>query len=90
MTGCSKLLSTYTPCAGNKKVKIVDGSLSAIARTEAVKISPSITLHDVLHVPKLSCNLVSISKITNNLNVVLYLTLLDVSFRTLLDVSFRI
>ncbi|KAK3035187.1 hypothetical protein RJ639_034575 [Escallonia herrerae] len=52
---------------GNKKIKIADGSLSAIAGTGSLGLSPSITLHNVLHVPKLSCNLLSISKLTNDL-----------------------
>ncbi|XP_057951969.1 uncharacterized protein LOC131146397 isoform X2 [Malania oleifera] len=30
MTGCSKFFSSYSPCAGNKKVKIADGSLSEL------------------------------------------------------------
>ncbi|KAK3018888.1 hypothetical protein RJ639_002840 [Escallonia herrerae] len=52
---------------GNKKIKIADGSLSLIAGTGSIVLSPSIILHDVLHVPKLSCNLLSISKLTNDL-----------------------
>ncbi|KAK3029863.1 hypothetical protein RJ639_038297 [Escallonia herrerae] len=67
MTNCSHLFSTYTPCARNKKIKIADESLSAIARTGSIVLSPSITLHNVLHVPKLSCNLLSISKLTYDL-----------------------
>ncbi|KAK3030877.1 hypothetical protein RJ639_037227 [Escallonia herrerae] len=51
----------------NKKIKIADGSLSTIAGTGSIVLSPSITLHNVLHVPKLSCNLLSISKLTNDL-----------------------
>lgn len=31
MTGSSELFSSYSPCAGNQKVKIADGSFSAIA-----------------------------------------------------------
>ena len=64
MKSCSKLFSSYNPCAGNKKVKIADGSLSAIVKTESIQLSPSLILHNVLHVPNLSCNLLSISKIT--------------------------
>ncbi|KAH9698654.1 retrovirus-related pol polyprotein from transposon RE1 [Citrus sinensis] len=30
MTGSSQLFSSYSPCAGNKKIKIADGSLSII------------------------------------------------------------
>ena len=66
MTGSSKIFSSYKPCARNKKIKITDGSLSAIAGKGSVFISPSLTLHNVLHVPNLSCNLLSISKITHD------------------------
>lgn len=66
MTDSSKIFSSYKPCAGNKKIKIADGSLSAIAGKGSVFISPSLTLHNVLHVPNLSCNLLSISKITHD------------------------
>ncbi|KAK3037075.1 hypothetical protein RJ639_029917 [Escallonia herrerae] len=51
----------------NKKIKIADGSLPTIAGTGSIVLSPSITLRNVLHVPKLSCNLLSISKLTNDL-----------------------
>ncbi|RVW20671.1 hypothetical protein CK203_112325 [Vitis vinifera] len=51
MTGSSQIFSSYKPCAGNKKIKIADGSLSAIAGKGSVFISPSLTLHNVLHVP---------------------------------------
>ena len=57
---------SYSPCAGNKKVKLVDGSLSAIAKMGTIKLTSLITLHDVLHVPNLSCNLLSISKFTSD------------------------
>ncbi|KAH9716025.1 protein kinase domain-containing protein [Citrus sinensis] len=59
MTGCSKLFSFYSPCAGNQKIKIADGSLSAIAGKGSIVISNTLVLHDVLHVPNLSCNLLS-------------------------------
>lgn len=67
MTSYSNLFSTYQPCAGNKKIIIEDGFLSAIAGTESIVISHSLTLHNILHVPKLSFNLLSISKVTNDL-----------------------
>ncbi|RDY14078.1 hypothetical protein CR513_00907, partial [Mucuna pruriens] len=65
MTGCSKMFS-YNPCAGNKKVKIVYCLLSAIVRIRTIKLTPLITLHNVFHVPNLSCNLLSINKITSS------------------------
>lgn len=58
MTRSAKLFVSYNPYAGNLNIKITDGSLSAIAGKGSIVISPSITLHDVLHVPNLSCNLV--------------------------------
>ena len=72
MTGSSKLFCSYNPCAGNKKIKIADGSLSAIAGIGSIVISPSLTLHKVLHVPNLSCNLLSISKLTSDLKCQVY------------------
>jgi hypothetical protein len=63
MTGDSTLFSSYSPCAGNHKIKIADGSFSAIAGKGSVVLSPSLTLKDVLHVPNLSCSLMSVSKL---------------------------
>lgn len=68
MTNCSKLFSIYSPCAGHKKVKIVYGTFSTIAGVGSIPISKTLTLHNVLHVPNLSCNLLSISKLTQDLN----------------------
>ena len=68
MTGSSSIFSSYKPCAGSKIVKIADGSLSPIAGNGDIKLSPSITLSNVLHVPKFLCNLLSISKVTKDLN----------------------
>ena len=67
MTGNSTLFSTYKPSAGNKKVKIANGSFSAIAGNGNIIPSPSLPLNKVLHVPNLSCNIFSISKITKDL-----------------------
>ena len=67
MTSYSLLFTSHSPSAGNRKIKIVDGSFSAIAGSGSIKISPSITLENVLHVPKLSCNLLSISQLSRDL-----------------------
>ena len=67
MTRSSKLFSLYGPCARKQKIKIANGSFSAIVGKGSIVISPSITLHNVLHVPNLSCNLLSVSKITHDL-----------------------
>ena len=67
MTKSSKLFPSYNPCMGNQKIKIADGSFSAIARKGSIVISSSIILHNVFHVLNLSCNLFSINKITHDL-----------------------
>ena len=64
MIGCSKIFSSYGPCASSKKVKLADRSFSAIVGMGTIKLTSLITLHDVLHVPNWSCNLLSISEFT--------------------------
>ncbi|KAI5412874.1 hypothetical protein KIW84_057482 [Lathyrus oleraceus] len=68
MTSESTLFSSYSPCAGNQKIKITDGSFSAIAGKGSVVLSPMLTLKNVLHVPNLSCNLISVSKLAQDIN----------------------
>ncbi|RDX76604.1 Protein HESO1, partial [Mucuna pruriens] len=68
MIDCSKLFSSYSPCAGNKKFRIADGTLSGIAGSGSIPLSPLITFHNVLHVPNSSCNLLSIIKLTLDMN----------------------
>lgn len=68
MTHSSNLFSTYSPCPSNKKIATADGSLTTVAGRGDVQISPSIILKNVLHVPKLSTNLVSIQKLTQDLH----------------------
>ncbi|XP_074352301.1 uncharacterized protein LOC141691461 [Apium graveolens] len=59
MTGQSDKFITYIPFPGNQKIKVEDGSLSSVAGKGTIYLSPSIILKDVLHVPNLSCNLLS-------------------------------
>lgn len=68
MTGESSFFASYSPCAGNQKIKIADGSFSAIAGKGCVVISPTLILQNVLHVPNLSCNLLSVSKLVPDIN----------------------
>ena len=69
MTGCHELFSSYIPCPGNFKIRITDGTLSFVAGKGTIKLQ-NLTLNFFLHVPKLTCNLVSISKLTKDLNCV--------------------
>ena len=66
MTNLSKLFQTYVTC--NQKIRIADGSFSPIAGKGSVPISKNITLKSVLHVPKLACNLLSVSKLCQDSN----------------------
>ncbi|RDX85737.1 hypothetical protein CR513_33034, partial [Mucuna pruriens] len=47
---------------------IVDGTLATIAGSGSIPFPPLITLHNVLHIPNLSCNLLSIGKLNFNMN----------------------
>ncbi|KAL0539854.1 hypothetical protein IC582_024075 [Cucumis melo] len=67
LTGFSEHFVTYTPCAGNEKIQIVDGFFTSIAGKGQIVLFDVFSLHNVLHVPKLSYNLLSISKITREL-----------------------
>ena len=68
MTSFSHLFHTYTPCSGHKKVRIADGSYSPIAGNGLINLSKTISLKNVLHVPKLTCNLLSVSKLSRDSN----------------------
>ena len=70
MTGNLSLLHDYKAYSKNYMVKIADGSLSKVTSTGTVYISPCLKLHSVLLVPSLRCNLLSISKLTKDLNCV--------------------
>ena len=67
MTGSSYLFHTYYPCSGHEKVKIADGSFAAIAGKGSIILSPSMTLLNVLHVPELAYNLISVHKLSIDL-----------------------
>ncbi|RVX10668.1 Retrovirus-related Pol polyprotein from transposon TNT 1-94 [Vitis vinifera] len=70
MTGNLMVFHEYTPCHNNSSIRIADGTLSRVFGTGSVIISKDITLHSVLYVPKLDCNLLSISRLTQDLNCV--------------------
>ena len=59
----------YNPSSGSFKVEIADGSLSTVVGTRTISISPNSELNSVLYVPNLSCNLLSIGKLTWDLTM---------------------
>ena len=68
MVGILRDFSSYIPCSENVNVKIVDGSPSIVTGKGDIPISNSEVLKSALFVPNLSCNPVSISKLTQDMN----------------------
>lgn len=66
MTNCPQFFQTYSPCSGSEKVRIANGSYSSITGKGLVQLSNTISLKFVLHVPKLTCNLLSVSKLSKD------------------------
>ncbi|XP_059638974.1 uncharacterized protein LOC132281274 [Cornus florida] len=59
MTGMSSLFQSYSIYSGQRKVRLADGSPSSIAGKGHISVTPSLTLSNTLHVPKLTTNLIS-------------------------------
>ena len=68
MTSFSNLFKSYSSCPGNQTIRIADGTFSPIAGKGLIKISDTIELQSVLHVPNLACNLLSVSKLSKDSN----------------------
>lgn len=70
MTGDLSILTNFQTCINHSGVKIADGSLSPVAGTGSVHLTENFHLSSVLYVPKLNCNLLSISQLTRDLNCI--------------------
>lgn len=70
MTGDITVFNEYNTCQNGTSVRIADGSCSKVAGVGSVVISKDITLNSVLFIPKLSYNLLSISKLTQDLGCI--------------------
>ena len=70
MTGDITVFNDYKSCYGDTTVRIVDGSFSKVEGVGSVIISKEIKLAFVLFVPRLDCNLLSISKLTKDLRCI--------------------
>ena len=81
MTSLSHLFHTYKPCSGHERVHIAVGSFSPIAAKGSVFLSPTVCLKPLLHVPKLACNLLSVSKLAQDSNCSVSFSSPIVSFR---------
>ncbi|GJY95774.1 retrovirus-related pol polyprotein from transposon TNT 1-94 [Tanacetum coccineum] len=67
MTGNSHIFNNFDTHASSSHVTIVDGSILQVLGSSTVNLSPSISLSSVLSLPKFSFNLLSVSRITSNL-----------------------
>lgn len=81
MTRDINLLHRYSPCHENLTVKIGDGSISKVAGTSSIIISADLMLYSILHVPKPDCNLLSVSKLNQQIIVLLNFIQNCVNFR---------
>ena len=59
---------SYSPCSSKKNLAIANGTMVIVAGRGDVVINQNLVLKNVLHVPKLSTYLVSIHKLTKDLN----------------------
>ena len=59
---------SYIPCVGNEKIRIANGSLAPIVRKGLIFPFEGLTLLNVLHMPRISYNLLPRSKLTHELN----------------------
>ena len=67
MTGDQHQFNNFTPCQSLSPITVADGSVSNVSGFGTVHTS-YFELNQVLHVPKLSFNLLSINQITKPLN----------------------
>ena len=67
MTGLSHVFLDYKPFHGEKMVQVADGKLTNVAGIGTVKIG-KLFLKEVLHVPRFTCNLISVGKVVQDNN----------------------
>ena len=74
---------SYHPCASNEKIWIADGTLASVAGKGHISLFDGLVLQNMLLVPKISYNLLSVSKITKDLNCCVAFSPDDVIFQDL-------
>lgn len=72
MTTNNNLLSSYELFAIPKKVKIANDSSLQVTEIGKVRINDQLTLHNVLHVPSINFNMLSVGKISRDNNCLAY------------------
>ena len=83
MTNSSKVFAIYIPCMGNQKSKLLMVPLVTMAGQGDVFLTSSLTSRNVLHVPKLSVNLLSTPQITKELTCSINFIKSECSFQDL-------
>ena len=63
MTGNRGLFKTLRMCHENLRVKVANGVVTNVAGIGSVVITECLEIHNVLFVPDLTCNLISVSKL---------------------------
>ncbi|KAE8666831.1 1-aminocyclopropane-1-carboxylate [Hibiscus syriacus] len=63
MTGNIDLLEEYSESSLPTSIKIAYGSLTTVKGSGSVTLNKNLLLHNVLYVPRLACNLLSVSKL---------------------------
>ena len=64
MTHNPNQFKTYLPCPSNRKIIVADGTTTTVVGIGDVQVTSKLVLKNVLHVPQLSTNLVSIQKLS--------------------------
>ena len=68
MTGNPSLFSTFHSYTSPSNVTLADGSTTLVLGSGTVNLTPSLSLSSVLSLPQFSFNLMSVSKLTRDLN----------------------
>ncbi|KAE8670892.1 APO protein 3 [Hibiscus syriacus] len=63
MTGNIDLLEEYSESSLSASIKIEDGSLTTVKGSGSVTLNKNLLLQNVLYVPRLACNLLSVNKL---------------------------
>lgn len=67
MTHSSPKFITYSPCSSNKKISKTDGTLVTVAGQGDIKLFSNITLKNVLHIPRLTVDVISVKNLIKDL-----------------------
>lgn len=68
MTHFPRLFISYYPCLSSRKITMANGSLTTVAGQEDIFLNKNLILKNVLLVPKLFTNLISIQKLIEDTN----------------------